>query len=101
MVPGWHGKGLVGEEWVPLSQAVTDRMQFISLPTEPGDVVLFDCYAPHRSGDNLSGDSRRMLYVTYNRASDGDHRATYFADKRKSFPPDVEREPGKTYVFRV
>ena len=44
---------------------------------------------------------RRVLYVTYNRASEGDHRAAYFADKRKSYPPDIEREPGRTYVFRV
>ena len=28
-------------------------------------------------------------------------REQYFAAKRKSFPPDNEREPGATYVFRV
>ena len=42
-----------------------------------------------------------MLYVTYNPAAEGDHRERYFADKRASFPPDIEREPGKAYVFRV
>ena len=35
------------------------------------------------------------------RASEGDHRARYFADKHRNFPPDVEREPGKVYVFKV
>ncbi len=101
MAPGWHGRGLIGEEWTPLDQATTGQMHFVALPTEPGDVVLFDCFAPHRSGDNCTGEPRRVLYVTYNRASDGDHRVAYFADKRKNFPPDIEREPGKTYVFRV
>jgi hypothetical protein len=101
MAPGWHDKGLIGEEWKPLDEASTSQMRFVSLPTEPGDVVLFDCYVPHRSEDNLTDEPRRALYVTYNRASDGDHRVTYFADKRKSFPPDIEREPGETYVFRV
>jgi len=63
--------------------------------------MFFDSYAPHRSGPNLTDAPRRVLYVTYNRASAGDHRAKYFADKRKSFPPDIERAPGETYVFRV
>jgi len=42
-----------------------------------------------------------VLYITYNRGSADDHRARYYADKRKSFPPDIEREPGRTYTFRV
>ncbi len=76
-------------------------MKFVSTPTAPGDAMFFDSYAPHRSGPNMTDKSRRVLYVTYNRASQGDHRARYFADKRKSFPPDIEREAGKEYVFRV
>jgi 2-aminoethylphosphonate dioxygenase len=31
----------------------------------------------------------------------GDLRARYFADKHASFPPDVDRDREKTYVFRV
>jgi hypothetical protein len=27
--------------------------------------------------------------------------AQYYADKHKSFPPDIDRDPGKEYVFRV
>ena len=44
---------------------------------------------------------RRVLYVTYNRHSEGDRRAQYFADKRAAYPPDCEREPRREYVFRV
>jgi hypothetical protein len=98
---GWHDKGLVGDEWTPLGEGETKDMVFESFPTKPGDAMFFDSYAPHRSGPNLTDHSRRVLYVTYNRASEGDHRAQYFADKRKSFPPDIEREAGKSYVFRV
>ena len=73
-----------------------------SSPTHaPGDAVFFDSFVPHRSGPNLSDEPRRVLYVTYNRLADGDHRAPYYADKRRSYPPDVEREPGKQYVYRV
>jgi hypothetical protein len=39
--------------------------------------------------------------VTYNRLSDGDHLEQYYADKRKSYPPDCERVEGKTYEYKV
>ena len=95
---GRHKEGLLGEMWKPMSDDVVD---FVSCPTKSGDVIFFDSFVPHRSGPNLSPAGRRVLYVTYNRASEGDHRERYFADKRRSYPPDCEREPGKTYKFRV
>ena len=101
LVAGQHRQGLIGTEWVPLSQDDWKSMGIKPYPTKPGDVVFFDSFAPHGSGPNLTGTPRRVLYVTYNRASAGDHRIQYYADKRKSFPPDVEREAGKEYVFRV
>ncbi len=101
MVRGWHDKGLVGDEWRPLDESDMDGITFEPCPTAPGDVVFFDSYAPHQSAPNLTDQRRRVLYVTYNRQSEGDHRAQYYADKRLSFPPDVEREDDKEYVFRV
>lgn len=101
VVAGWHDRGLVGAEWTPLSDEQIAAMDFKPYPTQPGDAMFFDSFAPHRSGPNLTEASRRVLYVTYNKASEGDHRERYFADKRASFPPDVERDPDKTYVFRV
>ncbi len=98
---GWHDKGLVGDLWKPLDEAAMADMDFVPYPTRPDDAMFFDSFAPHRSGPNLTDRSRRVLYVTYNKASEGDHRERYFADKRKSFPPDIEREEGKSYVFRV
>lgn len=101
MVRGGHEKGLVGDEWRPLDDGAMSGMQFEPCPTAPGDVIFFDSYAPHQSAPNLTDQRRRVLYVTYNRLSEGDHRAQYYADKRLSFPPDIERAPGKEYVFRV
>ncbi len=101
LVAGYHDKGLVGKEWEPLTDAQVAEMKPVSCPTEPGDVVFFDSYAPHGSGPNMSDGKRRVLYVTYNRLSDGDHREQYYADKRKSYPPDVERDPDKQYAYRV
>ena len=101
LAPGQHKRGLIGREWTPLTEAEMAGMAFVPYPTKPGDAVLFDSFVPHRSGSNLTDAPRRVLYVTYNRLSEGDHRLRYYADKRKSYPPDCEREPGKEYVYRV
>ncbi|MBL4720736.1 MAG: phytanoyl-CoA dioxygenase family protein [Alphaproteobacteria bacterium] len=101
MVRGFHDKGLVSEEWAPLDDNSMSDMVFEPCPTEPGDAIFFDSYAPHQSAPNLTANPRRVLYVTYNKASQGDHRIAYYRDKRASYPPDIERTSDKEYVFRV
>jgi hypothetical protein len=101
LAAGHHTRGLVGREWAPLTEEEMRDMRFAACPTAPGDAVFFDSYVPHRSGPNLTAEPRRVLYVTYNRLREGDHRERYYADKRKNYPPDCEREPGKQYVYRV
>jgi len=101
LAAGHHKKGLVGREWAPLSDAETATMDFVSYPTKPGDVMYFDSFVPHRSAANRTAKPRRVLYITYNALQYGDRRAQYYADKRRSYPPDIEREPGKQYTFRV
>jgi ectoine hydroxylase-related dioxygenase (phytanoyl-CoA dioxygenase family) len=95
---GRHRDGLVGDQWVPLEEQGLDLNP---VPTAPGDVIFFDSYVPHASKANLTDLPRRILYLTYNLASYGDQRARYFADKHASFPPDIDRDQEKTYVFRV
>lgn len=92
---------MIGEEWKPLSPENLKGIALNPVPTEPGDVLFFDSYVPHSSKPNFSSKERRILYLTYNRLADGDHRIQYFADKRANFPPDVERAPGTIYKFRV
>ncbi len=101
LAAGHHKRGMLGEKWKPLTAANLAGVTFRHYPMEPGDVAFFDCFVPHQSKPNLTESQRRNLYLTYNRASDGDWREKYFADKRKSYPPDNEREPGKKYVFKV
>ena len=98
MVPGRHREGLIGEEWKPLPE---DGLDLVPVPTQPGDVIFFDSFAPHASKPNFTGFPRRILYLTYNGAQHGDHRLQNFADKRAAFPPDIERTGTKTYTFRV
>lgn len=101
LAAGHHRRGLIGRKWQPLEGAELDGVFFEKYPMAPGDVVYFDCFVPHQSEPNLTDRRRRNLYLTFNRLSDGDHRRRYFADKRKSYPPDHEREPGRQYTFKV
>ena len=98
VVDGFHGQGLLPQA----PDGTLDRdwaaaQTWKPIETAPGDVLFFDSYVPHRSGPNRSDRPRRALYVTYNRARDGAHRAAYFAAKRAAFPPECERKAGVDY----
>jgi len=66
--------GLIGDEWRPLTDEEMASFALVPVPTEPGDVLFFDSFVPHASKPNLTAAARRILYLTYNRASDGDWR---------------------------
>jgi ectoine hydroxylase-related dioxygenase (phytanoyl-CoA dioxygenase family) len=100
MVSGFQNSGLF-REWEPLNDDDMKNMEFINYPTKPGDIVFFDCYTPHASEPNLTDSTRRLYFATYNKLSEGDHLEKYYADKFKSYPPDIDRVTGKEYVFRV
>lgn len=80
-----------------LDPAWSARQTWKPIEMQPGDVLLFDSYVPHRSGPNRTDTPRRALYITYNRKSLGSHREAYFANKRAAFPPECERQPGVDY----
>jgi len=94
-------RGMIGKEWQPLDEGTTAALGLRPVPTAPGDVILFDSFVPHASQENRTAAPRRVLYLTYNRRADGDHRAQYYRDKHASYPPDIDRLAGRDYVFRV
>lgn len=82
------------------------KMNWLPLDAFAGDLIFFDSYAPHRSDVNLSNFTRRNIYLTYNPSSLGYLRDRYYEEKRKSFPPECERDPNVDYsegakVFNV
>jgi len=101
VVAAGHRGGMISDEWKGIPTDTVDRLKWITVPTEPGDVLFFDSYVPHRSGPNDTDKPRRVLYSTYAKAAEGDFRDRYYADKRKSFPPDCEREEGKKYEYKI
>lgn len=101
MATNYIGQRLIGRDWEPLSDNDLAGIEFAPIEAEPGDAVFFDSFVPHRSAANLTDQARRVLYYTYNAASEGDSLTRYYADKRASYPPDIEREPGREYRYRV
>ncbi len=87
--------------WEPLTDDDMAGMEFRPVPTQPGDVLLFDSYTPHYSEPNHGTTIRRLYFATFNKASEGDHYDQYHADKYKNYPPDIDRNPDRKYVFRV
>ena len=82
--PG-HGRGRLPDERGRIEPEVAERLDWRALEAGPGDVILFDSFAPHRSGTNTSDRPRRAWYLTYNAASKGDWRDRYYADKQAEF----------------
>jgi 2-aminoethylphosphonate dioxygenase len=101
MLPGMHQQGILGKMWAPLTDQDTGHRAYAAVHCQPGDTVFFDSFAPHRSAPNRTDAARRVLYITYNKASAGDSRAKYYADKRRNYPPDIERDPKMDYSFKV
>jgi len=84
-----------------IAEAVATNLTWRPIDLPAGSVVLFDSYIAHRSPRNTSDGSRRSLYITYSRAAEGDVRDRYYADKRNTFPPEIEREPGIDYAKKA
>jgi len=101
LVKGQHNKGLLGPEYKEIPEELVASFEWHAYPCKPGDVVFFDSFVPHRSDPNPTKTSRRALYITYSKKTEGDYRARYYADKRISFPPDCERDPNQKYEYKI
>ena len=98
---GAYKDSLAGPLWEPLDADDLPNLNLQPIETNSGDIIIFNSYVPHGSESNSSNQRRCNIYLTYNKLSEGDHRIEYFKDKRKSFPPNNERDPNKDYSFKV
>jgi len=98
VVRGGHLEGQLPQEQdgtIALSYVNSHQWDYVRC--EPGDVLIFGSYLPHRSGTNLTDKNRTAYYLTYNKAGHGDMRDKYYEEKRELFPPIYERVEGKDY----
>jgi hypothetical protein len=100
--PGYHGKGCLSPLDGKYHQLPDDAVDFstgVVLELAPGDIAIFSGFTPHRSGPNRSDQSRRLLYLSYNAASDGgDQRDAHYAEFHQWLQARYA-EYGKTGTF--
>ena len=104
MCSGNYDKALMSAEWTPLTledPPYQPEDEYQVLEADPGDVVFFDSYVPHGSPANTSSRQRRNIYLTFNRASDGDLREQYYQDKWRSYPPNQVASARQDSSYRV
>ena len=104
MKSGNYERKLMTKEWQPLSEddpPYSPEEEYMLLEANPGDVILFDSYVPHGSPANTSDRSRRNIFLTFNRQSDGDMRAKYYEDKWASYAPNQVDDARSEDSYRV
>ncbi len=104
MNSGNYKKELMTEEWKPLTEddpPYQPEDEYILLEADPGDIIFFDCYVPHGSPANNSNRSRRNIFLTFNKQSDGDMREKYYQEKWQNYPPNQIDEARTQESFRV
>lgn len=81
-----------------IQKSISQTLCWTPIECKTGDVILFDSYLPHYSEPNRSANSRRAIFITFNKLAEGGaKREAYYQDKREKFPPDCERDPNKDY----
>lgn len=74
-----------------ITSDVEDKLEWNFTETTPRDLLLFDSYVPHRSYGNNTDHSRRIFYFTFNDIKYGYLYNKYFLNKKRFFPPEIER----------
>lgn len=54
-----HKQGMICDEWKAIPEETVKQLTWELIPTEPGDVLFFDSYVPHKSEPNNSDKPRR------------------------------------------
>ncbi len=67
-----------------LSKNIEIETPFKLINLDLGDMVIFSNTCPHRSGKNVSENTRRVIYYTYTPSINGSKYEQYFKDKEGS-----------------
>lgn len=74
-----------GKNHGSIQSQFSDKIKWIPIEANPGDVVLITSFVPHYSEPNRSSNPRRAMLFTLNRLAEGDHRRSYYHVKRHDF----------------
>ena len=69
IVPGLHRKGTLSHRWTDIGfecfEVPPDPGEVRALPLRAGSIAVFSSLTPHRTGPNLTADSRKAYIVQY------------------------------------
>jgi ectoine hydroxylase-related dioxygenase (phytanoyl-CoA dioxygenase family) len=70
IVPGMHRHGTLDHRWTDLGfQCLEKPAQAVALPVRAGSIAVFSSLTPHRTGPNLTDQTRKTYILQY--APDG------------------------------
>lgn len=95
VAPGYHRQGLRQHAPLPVRLVAEEEphpSEWVQVPMQAGDVLIFDNYMPHKSLPNNSTSWRRAMFAVYNASSKGDHREEYY---RRGRLPQEEGGTGR------
>lgn len=81
-----------------INDNIDKELKWEYVESNPRDLIVFNSFVPHKSDNNNSNNSRRIMYLTFNNESEGDYYEDYNKNKRKYFPPNIERD--KIYNYK-
>jgi len=99
---GCHRRGYLSPKdgmYHPLPDDAVDSSMGVILSLDPGDVVVYSGFMPHRSSPNRSSQWRRMLYLSYNAVSDGGEQREHHYAEFAEWLKDRYAEHGKTMTY--
>jgi 2-aminoethylphosphonate dioxygenase len=100
--PGHHLRGCLTSQdgmYHELPLETVDLSKGVMLELQPGDIAIFSGYTPHRSSPNRSPEWRRLLYLSYNAASDGGEQREKHYGEFHNWLKDRYAEYGKVNTF--
>lgn len=104
VVPGKHDRFLLptgemrGLKPEDLEAAGVSDWQTIE--TQPGDILIFHCLTPHRSGTNTSDRSRRQFYPSYSAGEHGDLYTMHYEHYRWYVERGLNEDDREKLYFR-
>lgn len=100
--PGFHQRGCIGPQdgkYHELSGDQVDLSKSITLDVAAGDVAIYSGFTPHRSGANKSKQWRRLLFLSYNAASDGGDQREAIYERYKVRLIETLPQHGRSNLF--
>jgi ectoine hydroxylase-related dioxygenase (phytanoyl-CoA dioxygenase family) len=66
IVPGIHRQGTLAHRWTRLGfQCFADHPDAVAMPVKKGGIAVFSSLTPHRTGPNLTADTRKSYILQY------------------------------------